>query len=470
MTPPRTQRIRDPIHGLIVFESDNERDQLAWSLINTREFQRLRRIKQLGVSEFVFPSATHTRFAHSIGVFHLARKLVEVIRREKQRDKSPDAPLFNEKRADVAIIAALLHDIGHGPFSHMFEHAVKKSGYEKSHEVWTTEIIASDDGEVGALLEAFREGFRDEVANLFKSDIPKDIYAAVVSSSFDADRLDYMQRDRFMTGSGAGAIDYDWLVEHVRIGKINVDADADEDSASNQVDLFCFDPKALPAAEQFLLARFTLYEQVYLHKVTRCVERMLSELLTRVAELIKLSPKAASAATGLPKGHPLLTYLAENGKTLSNYLALDDACILGSLNSFESASDTRICALAGGILRRKIYKSLDMHNVVGDSDADSFTDACRRVEKRFKSEIDAGSVMVDTGAKVKMYTHIDGTDEKIHKKIYILQAGQPKQISRVSSLVAALSAQRSFTRYYFENEAIRDDAKALAIREKKGAN
>src|SRR5947208_2816593 len=180
MSAVRTQRVRDPVHGLIVFRGDDQLDQLAWSLLDTPEFQRLRRIRQLGVSEFVFPSATHTRFAHCIGVFHTARTLVGIIRRE----------------------------------------------------------------------------------------------LAAAGGAFDADRLDYLRRDRLMTGTGAGAIDFDWLMEQVRVREIEIEApDAGgEPEERARVPTFCFDPKALPAAEQFLLARFTLHEQVYFHKTTRCVE------------------------------------------------------------------------------------------------------------------------------------------------------------------------------------------------------
>ena len=136
MSNCKTQRIRDPIHGLIVFEGDNDVDQLAWKLIDTSEFQRLRRIKQLGVSEFVYPGATHTRFAHSIGVFHTARKLAKIIKREVGEG-------FNQDKADISIIAALLHDIGHGPFSHTFERVQRQREIAKEHERWSAEIITS---------------------------------------------------------------------------------------------------------------------------------------------------------------------------------------------------------------------------------------------------------------------------------------------------------------------------------------
>jgi uncharacterized protein len=146
----KTQRIRDPIHGLIVFNDDGLVDEGVWELLNVAEIQRLRRIKQLGVSEFVFPSASHTRFSHSIGVFHNARRLVGIIEREIELKRVEGE--FNEERAKVALFAALLHDIGHGPFSHAFEEARKALATERlaeatqktkirNHEAFTADMI-----------------------------------------------------------------------------------------------------------------------------------------------------------------------------------------------------------------------------------------------------------------------------------------------------------------------------------------
>src|ERR1051325_6114469 len=176
---PRTQRIRDPVHGLIVFREDDRLDQLAWALLNTPEFQRLRRIKQLGFCEFVFPGATHTRLAHCIGVFQTARKLVEIIARELgETDK---------ERAETAVTAALLHDVGHGPFSHAFEQAQRSRGRRKRHEECTAQIIRDQGGRVYPLLEQYRPGMSSAVADLLIAETPADIYDAIVSSSFDAD-------------------------------------------------------------------------------------------------------------------------------------------------------------------------------------------------------------------------------------------------------------------------------------------
>ena len=175
-----------------------------WESLNSKEFQRLRRVKQLGFSELVYPGATHTRFSHSVGVFHVARQLASQI--ETQVEK------FDEDRAKVAMAAALVHDVGHGPFSHAFEDAMKELGKGKEqkpkrHELWTADIVLGDT-ELGAVLSKAGKEFRDGVADLLKSDTPTDIYSAIVSSQFDADRLDYVRRDRLMTGAQHGGFDY----------------------------------------------------------------------------------------------------------------------------------------------------------------------------------------------------------------------------------------------------------------------
>ena len=196
----KTQRIRDPIHGLIVFAEDDPVDESVWALLNTADFQRLRRIKQLGVSEFVFPSASHTRFSHSVGVFHNARRLAGIIEREIELKRVEGE--FNEERAKVALFAALLHDIGHGPFSHAFEEARKALALEqatdpapkikiRSHEAFTADMIRDGTGEISRIV-ASADVKAGDVADLVAAETPTDMYHAIVSSSFDADRLDYL--------------------------------------------------------------------------------------------------------------------------------------------------------------------------------------------------------------------------------------------------------------------------------------
>ncbi len=265
MVTDQIRRLRDPVHGLIVFRDGDPVDMLAWRLMETPEFQRLRRIRQLGVSELVFPGATHTRFSHSVGVYHNARKLMEVIR------LAEGAASFRPERRQVVLIAALLHDLGHGPFSHAFESAraalarTRRQDTIEKHEQFTARMISDPQGCIRPILDASGvPGMTDDVANLVAADDPIDIYHAVVSSSFDADRLDYLVRDRYMTGTGAGSIDADWLIDNLGIWAIPVWQDDDPDS--RPVPTFVFKQKGRQAAEDFLLARYRLYTQVYLHK------------------------------------------------------------------------------------------------------------------------------------------------------------------------------------------------------------
>jgi HD superfamily phosphohydrolase len=452
--PTRTQRVRDPVHGLIVFRADDKLAQLGWHLIGTTEFQRLRRIKQLGVSEFVFPGATHSRFAHAVGVFHVARQLIEIIRRELEGS----GQAFIPERGEVAVIAALLHDLGHGPFSHTFEAVQRSRGLAKKHEQWTAEIIRNPGGEIRPLLDGYRPRgtFTEEVAGLLEAEDPADIYHAVVSSSFDADRLDYLRRDRSMTGTGAGAIDFDWLMEQLRVAEVEIEAaEAVTEDEHVSVPTFCLDPKALPAAEQFLLARYTLHEQVYFHKTTRCVEHMIARLLCRVADLAAKPETIRS--TRLDGQHPLIRFFQPDGGTLTNYLALDDIVVAGAIERMTDSDDALIATLARRLRERRLYKTLDLRAFGHDEGRQRA--AARRIDRKFGEKLNQGAVIKDEGAAISLYTQIGGDEEKTHKKLHILDAGRPREITDLSRVVRELAQKQQFTRYYFESESDRDQAR-----------
>lgn len=179
--PFERQRIRDPLHNLIEFKA-NQFENVMWRVLETRPFQRLRRVRQLGFSDLVYPGATHTRFAHSIGVFHTARQLVDLIYR------SMGSTGFEQSKAHIALAAALLHDLGHGPFSHAFEEVGRRLNLKLAeHERLSDTLIR--DGEISKTLSGLGSGFASDVADLVSRSSPKDIYGAVVSSQFDADRL-----------------------------------------------------------------------------------------------------------------------------------------------------------------------------------------------------------------------------------------------------------------------------------------
>lgn len=450
------KRLRDPVHGLIVFEDNDPRgvDMLAWKLIDTHEFQRLRRIRQLGVSEFTFPGAVHSRFSHSIGVFHTARSLVKVIERELPKHGLE----FEPEKAQVVLLAALLHDLGHGPFSHTFEGVQESRGVRKRHEQWTADIIRNPDGCIQPLLDGAdgRRGLADAVASLLEKEDPEDIYHAVVSSSFDADRLDYLRRDKLMTGTGAGGIDFDWLIENVRVADIESEAPDEAGEETRRVPTFCLHKKAMPAAEQFLLARLTLHQQVYFHKATRCVEHMISKLLRAIAGQAG-KKGGAQKATGLPSGHPLLRFFAKDGDTVENYLSLDDAVILGSLDAMCSAEDAVIADTALRIRDRRLYKTLDLAEF--GEDQGTQRSKLRRIKAAFEGKIRSEDVLVDEKASIGIYAEIGGDEERRHKKLHILDGDNPIEISQLSRLVEALETKMQFIRLYFKDAADRDAAR-----------
>ena len=449
--PQKTQRVRDPVHGVITFRGTNKLDQLSWRLIDTPEFQRLRRIKQLGVSEFVYPGATHTRFAHSIGVFHVARQLVEVVKRETKT--------FDNERAKVAVLAALLHDIGHGPFSHTFESVQKARGQNKKHENRSSEIIREQNGQVRKILEDHKEGLAQCISDLLVLENPTDIYHAIVSSSFDADRLDYLRRDRLMTGTGAGAIDFDWLMEHVRVRSIDLDAvDGGPEGNGEKVQTFCIDLKALPAAQQFLLARYTLHEQVYFHKTTRCIEHMIAALLKRVSELSR--DRKVKLLTGLDKNHPIVQFFSNDKPSVAEYLALDDFVVFGAIERLRFAKDLKIKELSNRLMDRKLYKTLDCRTY---NRSLKFQVAhIKKIDKRFN--LDSKNIIKDANVSLSIYTQIGGDDERAHKKLRILENdGKTPEITEFEGIVTKLE-KLILTRYYFENSEDRNEAMELGGR------
>jgi len=351
------QRIRDPLHNLIEFNGDFFERNL-WNVIQSRPFQRLRRIKQLGFSEFVYPGATHTRFAHSLGVFHTARMLMQIIRRTTGEN-------FDEGRSRVALTAALLHDVGHGPFSHAFEAVGKKLEIPMmaEHEKVSDLLIRS--GEIADLLKTFGSGFATDVADLIGRKGTADIYSAVVSSQFDADRLDYMRRDRLMTGTQHGAIDFDWLLSNLEVGEAEIGVDAEP---LGKVPTFVLGPKAIYAAETYLLSLFQLYPTVYFHKATRGAERIFAELLYQV---IALTQDGSWKRTGLPENHPIIKF-ANDPSQIEDLLSLDDTVVTGSLGLLKTAEDTCTSSFAHMLQMRDFLKCIDIREGLRERLASSY--------------------------------------------------------------------------------------------------
>jgi uncharacterized protein len=341
-------RVRDPLHDLIEFDQ-SELERTLWKVVQIRPFQRLRRVKQLGFSDLVYPGACHSRFAHSIGVFHTARQLMAVVRRLA----SEDQPSQEQK----ALAAALVHDLGHGPFSHSFEKVGKRLGLKfANHETMSDALIRQ--GEVAEVLNGqLGSGFANDVADIIRKDGVKTVQHAVVSSQFDADRLDYIRRDRMMAGTQHAAIDFPWLIANLEIGSVAVGVDRTQ---IGSIETFVLGPKAIYAAEAFVLGLFQLYPTVYFHKATRGAERLFTELLVRVVTLVR---DGAAFATGLPSDHPIVLF-SRNPENIDVALMLDDTVIWGALTQMSDAADPLVAEFSSRLRDRKLYKCHDIRKQV----------------------------------------------------------------------------------------------------------
>jgi len=343
------QRIRDPLHNLIVFDTGQQLERVLWQVVRSRPFQRLRRIKQLGFAELVFPGATHTRFAHSVGVFHTARQLMDIVRERAGEQR-------REAQEHIALAAALVHDTGHGPFSHVFETVGKDLGLTLANHEQMSDLLIRNSA-LADILKDMGSGFANDVADMIKKEGEQTVHNAVVSSQFDADRLDYMRRDRLMSGSRHSAIDFAWLLANLEIANVSIGVEKEK---VQEVPTFVIGPKAIRAAEAYVLGLFHLYPTVYFHKATRGAEKLFVELLVR---LVKLVQDGSRAKVGLPDNHPLVQF-AKEPENIETVLNLDDTVVQGALSQLCAAEDEVIRSFAMRLQDRKLFKCLDIRALV----------------------------------------------------------------------------------------------------------
>lgn len=344
----KPQRIRDPLHNLVEFGS-NQFEQTLWKVIQTQPFQRLRRVRQLGFSELVYPGATHSRFAHSVGAYYTARRLMEIIKRHIESHGGQ----HKEHQAHVALAAALVHDVGHGMFSHAFEEIGKKLRLSMAEHEHVSDLLIRNSEISEAFNSELGSGFANDVADVIKRGRPGNLYDAVVSSQFDADRLDYMQRDRLMTGVQNSGIDFIWLMHNLEVGEVPIGAD---DEQSGKIETFVLGPKAFHAAEAYVLSLFQLYPTVYFHKAARGAEKLFSAIMLRLFELAK---DGSIEKTGLPKTHPIIRFaLSDNDISLA--LQLDDTVFWGALPLLCMSDDPLINQFSSRLWRRDLLKCVDV--------------------------------------------------------------------------------------------------------------
>jgi uncharacterized protein len=431
--------IRDPVHDVILFQ-DCRCDRLLLDLLSAREVQRLRRIKQLGFTELVFPGANHSRFAHSLGVLQIARHFLDHFGRVASRP--PD-----EDQRTLILAVSLLHDVGHGPFSHAFE---KVTGAR--HEAYTRDVIKDEASDVHQKLKAFDPQMPERLAMFFDEEADQDRLSAVappylarvISSQLDADRCDYLLRDSYATGTDYGNYDIYWLLPQLHVR-------SDEKH-------FYLGRKALSVAEAYVFARFHMYRTVYFHKTTRAAEVMLRLLFRRFKELLT-SAKNARAAQKIVPGAPPNLVLAFTGQmTLEAYLSLDDHTITEFLKSCHAARDPVLRELSDGLLNRRLYKSVEASN----KPVEAITSFRERGEALASGEADPRYAFAMDTPRDTPYKLYDPDAEKPATQIYLeTGSGALKELSTVSEPVNALRKPYELVRYYFP-ERLRDRMDTLA--------
>lgn len=334
--------LRDPVHGLIAFESDE--DAIVPRLLETAEVQRLRRIRQLGVTSLAFPGAEHTRFSHALGAAHVMKRLIARLR-DCEHDL-PDWQRLSHGRAREAIAAALLHDVGHGPLSHLFEAALPEA---PPHEEWTTRVVLDPDSAVHAVLARESSDLPARVADLVHGRHELRYLARAVSGTLDVDRCDYLLRDAHATGVRYGEFDLDWLLRSLRFAPV-------EDP--RVVPPLAIDgAKGIVSIEEFILARLFMFQQVYFHKSTRAAEWMIHAVLRRAGELLRdgaALPSVPVALAAMAKGEDA---------SLGDYLDLDDAALAMAMHAWERVPDRTLADLSQRIRARALFKTLDVDPV-----------------------------------------------------------------------------------------------------------
>jgi hypothetical protein len=304
--------INDPVYGFI-----NIPGGLIFKLIEHPYFQRLRRIKQLGLTYLVYPGAAHTRFQHSIGSMHLVNLAIDVIRSKGHK--------ITEDEAEATRIAILLHDIGHGPFSHALENCIIPDLHHEKLSLW--------------FMDELNKEFNSELSlaiSIFKNQYHKKFLHQLVAGQLDMDRLDYLRRDSFFTGVTEGVVGSQRIIKMLQVVDDNLVVEA----------------KGIYSIEKFLIARRLMYWQVYLHKTVLVGELLLSHFLKRLKYLYK--------EKGIKTGNVYLDFLFEDNNMsdkeliIKNFSMLDDYDIMSLIKQNINSQDRVIAGLASSLINRKL--------------------------------------------------------------------------------------------------------------------
>jgi len=385
----------DPVHGFITIPHE-----LIFDIIEHPYFQRLRRIKQLGLSDYVYPGAIHTRFHHALGAFHLMRKALSILKIKGIK--------ISEEEELAAEIAILLHDIGHGPFSHTLEHSLIAGVHHESlSKIYMKKLNEHFKGKLSLAIQIFEGSYK------------KKFLHQLVSSQLDVDRLDYLTRDAFFTGVNEGAISYERIIEMMNVRN----------------DELVVEQKGIYSIESFIIARRLMYWQVYLHKTVLCVEQMMVKAIERAKYLIAKGEKldASPALAYFLHNKVKLKDFEKDSKVLNYYSQLDDVDIFAAFKYWQHSSDKVLRTLCEAILERKLFK-IEIGNKAFSYK--KIKDLNERAMKKFKvSEEEAGYLVFSDSTSNHAY---NTTENRINimlgknEVIDIAQASDQLNISVLS--------------------------------------
>jgi len=394
--------INDPVLGFITIPSE-----FLYDLIQHPVMQRLNRIKQLGLTSFVYPGTQHTRFQHSIGSMHLMNEAIAQLRAKGNE--------ITDDEATGVLAAILLHDIGHGPFSHALENSLVQN---ITHEELSLLLIKRINEETNGKLET--------AISIFKNEYPKKFLHQLVSSQLDMDRLDYLSRDSFYSGVAEGTIGGARIIKMLNVSD----------------DCLVVEAKGIYSIENFLIARRLMYWQVYLHKTAVAAERMLVNILKRAKELSSqgINLFASPALNYFLNNEANKTVFESKTEALNNFVLLDDSDIFCALKVWMNHSDTILSTLSQHFINRKLFKVKIETNPFSQNDIDLLLNI---YEKKFNLNTTEASYFMSNVPITN-----DTYNSKNESVKILFNNGSLKDISEASDILNTSVLSKDITKYY----------------------
>lgn len=318
-----TKVLKDPVHSYIHIHYE-----VIWNCLDSKEFQRLRRIRQLGGDFQVYPTAEHSRFSHSLGVYEIVRRMVTEV-------KSLCVELTEYEKVCV-MLAGLLHDVGHGPFSHAFEHITNHS-----HEEYTAKIILGNT-ELNAILRAVSEKLPQDIVSIIQHTHENDILNQIVSGQLDADRMDYLLRDSYFTATSYGQFDLERILRTMRVRKTN---------EGRKVIVVKY--TGIHSVEDYIMARYQMYWQVYYHPVARSYEAVFIQLFNRLKDIFKVDKDYFEDMK------VLIPFLEKSEVSVDEYFKLDENSLLYCCALIQDKEDKIAADLAKRLQNRRLFEYVD---------------------------------------------------------------------------------------------------------------